>query len=177
MVCFSSPSEQYIWKNPTCLLSRGVDAPPSLPINETVLHGHLLCAGEEFPLTGDRPVSCLLNENSSDESSFCCPSDCDLFGGPSNGYYEGVNTLAKSGHLSPKKVQQTDETIYSTHPVLKNSWKRVSLRSIEPVSYSIVDLSHNLQAGKTDKLHHQSAVLDTIPYSRVFYHAFPGAIL
>jgi DEAD/DEAH box helicase domain-containing protein len=176
MVCFSSPSEQYIWKNPTCLLSRGVDAPPSLPINDTVLHGHLLCAGEEFPLTGDKPVSYLLNENSPDESSFCCPSDCDLFGGPSNGYYESVNALAKSGHLSRKKVQ-TYETIYSTHPVLKNSWKRVSLRSIEPVSYSIVDLSHNLQAGKTDKLHHQAAVLDTIPYSRVFYHAFPGAIL
>lgn len=57
MVCFSSPSEQYIWKNPTCLLSRGVDAHPSLPINDTVLHGHLLCAGEEFPLTGDKPVS------------------------------------------------------------------------------------------------------------------------
>ena len=53
----------------------------------------------------------------------------------------------------------------------------VSLRSIEPVSYSIVDLSHNLQGGKTDKLHDQSAVLDTIPYSRVFYHAFPGAMI
>jgi len=65
----------------------------------------------------------LLNENSPDESSFCCQSDCDLFGGPSNGYYESVNTLAKSGHLSRKKVQ-TYETIYSTHPVLKNSWKR-----------------------------------------------------
>lgn len=51
--------------------------------------------------------------------------------------------------------------------VVKDPWKRVSLRSIEPVSYSIVDLSHNLQGGKTDKIHNQAAVLDTIPYSRV----------
>ena len=42
MVCFSSPSEQYIWKNPKSLMSRGVDAPPTLPINATVMQGHLL---------------------------------------------------------------------------------------------------------------------------------------
>ena len=53
----------------------------------------------------------------------------------------------------------------------------MSLRSIEPVSYAIVDLSHNLQGGETDKIHDPSAVLDRIPYSRVFYHAFPGAII
>ena len=60
---------------------------------------------------------------------------------------------------------------------MKHPWKRVSLRSIEPVSYAIVDLSHNLQGGKTDKVHDPSVVLDRIPYSRVFYHAFPGAII
>lgn len=60
---------------------------------------------------------------------------------------------------------------------MKHPWKRVSLRSIEPVSYAIVDLSHNLQGGKTDKIHDPSVVLDRIPYSRVFYHAFPGAII
>ena len=53
------------------------------------------------------------------------------------------------------------------YQVVKNPWKRVSLRSIEPLSYSIVDLSHNLQGGKTDKIHNQAAVMDTIPYSRV----------
>ncbi len=41
----------------------------------------------------------------------------------------------------------------------------------------IVDLSHTLQGGKTDKLYDQACVLDTIPYSRVFYHAFPGALI
>ena len=60
---------------------------------------------------------------------------------------------------------------------MKNAWKRVSLRSIEPLNYNIIDLSHPLQAGRTDKLMDKAAVLDTIPYSRVFYHAYPGAII
>ena len=45
MIAFSSPSEQYIWKHPQSLLSRGVNAEPSLPINASVSQGHLLCAG------------------------------------------------------------------------------------------------------------------------------------
>ena len=40
-----------------------------------------------------------------------------------------------------------------------------------------MDLSHPLQNNQTDKIHDKAAVLDTIPYSRVFYHAFPGAII
>ena len=34
-----------------------------------------------------------------------------------------------------------------------------------------------MQGGKTDGIHDPRAVLDTIPYSRVFYQAFPGAII
>ncbi|KAL7541610.1 hypothetical protein ACHAXR_013351 [Thalassiosira sp. AJA248-18] len=180
MVCFSSPSEQYIWKNPTSLLSKGVDAPPTLPINGTVMQGHLLCAGEEFPLCGDRPVSCLLNEFGVKKS---CPADAELLG--SILYQDNIQFLLDKGLLSQKTVSVVSGTflgvekvaVYSTHPVVKSPWKRVSLRSIEPLSYSIVDLSHNLQGGKTDKIHNQAAVMDTIPYSRVFYHAFPGAII
>lgn len=56
-------------------------------------------------------------------------------------------------------------------------WTKVSLRSIEPINYSIVDLSHPMQGGRMDGIHDQRAVLDTIPYSRVFYHAFPGAVI
>ena len=51
------------------------------------------------------------------------------------------------------------------------------MRSIEPLSYAIIDTNHPLQGGKTDSLHNAKAVLDTIPYSRVFYHVFPGAII
>ena len=60
---------------------------------------------------------------------------------------------------------------------MQKAWTRVSLRSIEPVNYSIVDASHPLQGGRTDAIMDEKAVLDTIPYSRVFYHAFPGAVI
>ena len=53
----------------------------------------------------------------------------------------------------------------------------MNLRSIEPINYAIVDLSHPMQRGKMDSVYDQSAVLDNIPYSRIFYHAFPGAII
>ena len=53
----------------------------------------------------------------------------------------------------------------------------VSMRSIEPLSYGIVDVRHPLQAGCTDYIRCQEAVMDIIPYSRVFYHAFPGSII
>lgn len=53
----------------------------------------------------------------------------------------------------------------------------MNLRSIEAINYAIVDLSHPLQGGKMDGISDERAVLDNIPYSRVFYHAFPGAII
>jgi DEAD/DEAH box helicase domain-containing protein len=126
MVCFSSPSEQHIWKNPNTLLSRGLDAPPNLPINDSVMQGHLLCAGDEFPLTGGRSVSCLLNEFTIQGR---CPSDCDLFG-PSSVYFENVDFLAKKGLLSQRHVSVFSDQhrsgksdgkgripVYLTHPV------------------------------------------------------------
>ena len=63
------------------------------------------------------------------------------------------------------------------HPLLKKSWSRISIRSIEPVNYLIVDSSHPSQNGRSDGSFEQDAVLDTVPYSRVFYHAHPGAII
>lgn len=126
MICFNSPSEQHIWKNPTTLLSRGLDAPPNLPINASVMQGHLLCAGNEFPLTGAQSVSCLLNEISIQGG---CPVDCDLLG-PSNVYNDNVEYLAKKGLLSQKHIRSVSDhhcigegkevaniPVYSTHPV------------------------------------------------------------
>ncbi len=48
----------------------------------------------------------------------------------------------------------------STHDIFFPSY-RVSLRSIEPVNYCIVDLSHPMQGGRTDKLYNQAAVMDS----------------
>jgi len=188
MIAFSSPAEQYIWKNPKILLTKGSDKAPALPLNGTVIKGHLLCAGQEFPLSGDHPVSCLLNECGKKPDNDC-PSDCNLLSPTPDEYEENVAYLLKKGLLSSKEVTVAPDanssnsnevkriSVFTTHPVVKNPWKRVSLRSMEPVSYAIVDLSHNLQGGKTDKIHHPSVVLDTIPYSRVFYHSFPGAVI
>lgn len=38
-------------------------------------------------------------------------------------------------------------------------------------------MSHPLQGGSTEKLLDQAAVMDAIPYSRVFFHVFPCAIV
>jgi DEAD/DEAH box helicase domain-containing protein len=126
MICFSAPSEQHIWRNPTTLLSRGLDVPPNLPFNDSVIQGHLLCAGNEFPLTGDRSVSSILNEDSKQEH---CPVDCVLLG-PSNIYYDNVEYLARKGLLSQKFLRidshhhgvsksrgSSSISVYSTHPV------------------------------------------------------------
>ena len=100
-----------------------------------------------------------------------------------SGYQEAVGFLAQKGLLSKNQVKAVQSGkvatihVYKTHPIIKNPWKRVSLRSIEPLNYSIVNLSHPIQANRTDKVHDKSAILDVIPYSRVFYHAFPGAVI
>lgn len=177
MITFSAASDQFVWRKPASLLSRGIDAPPT-SISETVMSGHILCAAEEFPLTGSLPLTCLLNESTNDETFV--PDD-ELMG---EGYHDAVNFLSQKRLLSTKKVKAVQSTgkvdtilVHKTHPVVKSPWKRVSLRSIEPVNYSIVDLSHPMQSNQTDRIHDKSAVLDVIPYSRVFYHAFPGAII
>jgi len=176
MVTFSAASDQFIWRKPASLLSRGIDAPPT-SISETVMSGHILCAADEFPLTGSLSLTCLLNESTTDDTFI---SDEALMG---EGYQDAVVFLSQKGLLSKKKVKAlqygTVQTllVHKTHPIVKSPWTRVSLRSIEPLNYSIVDLSHPMQSNRTDKVHDKSAVLDVIPYSRVFYHAFPGAII
>jgi len=142
------------------------------------MSGHILCAADEFPLTGSLPLTCLLNESTNDETFI---SDETLMG---EGYHDAVNFLSQKRLLLRKKVKAVQSTgkvetilVHRTHPIVKSPWKRVSLRSIEPVNYSIVDLSHPMQSNRTDKIHDKSAVLDVIPYSRVFYHAFPGAVI
>lgn len=176
MITFSAASDQFVWRKPASLLSRGIDAPPT-SISETVMSGHILCAADEFPLTGSLPLTCLLNESTNDNTFI---SDETLMG---EGYQNAVDFLSQKGLLSKKKVKAIQsgnvetKIVLKTHPIVKSPWTRVSLRSIEPLNYSIVDLSHPMQANRTDKVHDKSAVLDVIPYSRVFYHAFPGAVI
>ncbi len=85
-VCFNSPSEQYLWRNPKALLGRSdaitttsssftasnvdnnhipmnvssVVQDHNIPLDVTsIVQDHLLCAAAEFPLVGSHPVSYL----------------------------------------------------------------------------------------------------------------------
>eukprot|EP00985_Skeletonema_marinoi_P030862 scaffold34336_cov80-Skeletonema_marinoi.AAC.1 len=125
------------------------------------MSGHILCAAEEFPLTGSLPLTCLLNEITNDETTPEFITDETLMG---EGYLDAVNFLSQKGLLSRKKVKAMQSSgkvetilVYKTHPIVKSPWKRVSLRSIEPVNYSIVDVSHPMQSNRTDKIHDKSA--------------------
>lgn len=120
MVSFSSPSEQYLWKSPSNILKAGVNVKPALPISGSVLQGHLLCAGEEFPLTGDQPVSCVLNEIK--VGGHYCPTDEELFGSGEE-YNSDVAHLVTKSLLRNKTVRTVqsntvEEVICKeTHPV------------------------------------------------------------
>ena len=130
MVCFSSPSEQYIWKNPKGLMSRGLSAPPSLPLNVGIVQGHLLCAGSEFPLTGDLPITTLLGTNDTQNNSgerrikkYSFPPDSDLFGSKEI-YEESARRLLTRGSLVKeftnfmnKEQKSVKLQILKSHPV------------------------------------------------------------
>jgi DEAD/DEAH box helicase domain-containing protein len=185
VVCFNSPPDQHLWRHPKSLLTRGFSAPLSMPIYPGLVQGHLLCAGEEFPLCGELTVTTIQQAapayGEDDKPHQQILADQELFGSL-HVYNESMETLISNGSIIKESVavscsRQDNATIYKTHPSIQKPWLRVSLRSIEPLSYDIVDLSHPGQGGKMDGIHHNEAIMDTIPYSRVFYHAFPGAII
>jgi DEAD/DEAH box helicase domain-containing protein len=182
-VCFNSPIDQHLWRHPSSLLSRGLTAPLSMPIYPGLVQGHLLCAGQEFPLVGQWNVATITSASSSSSSSepVGLLSDESLFGSKQV-YQEALETLLSQGSVTEEAVAVAGNkrrrlTVYKTHPSIQNPWTQVSIRSMEPVNYDIVNIAHPKQGGRMDGIHDEAAVMDTIPYSRVFYHAFPGAII
>ncbi|KAL3943355.1 MAG: hypothetical protein SGBAC_002596 [Bacillariaceae sp.] len=180
-ICFNSPVDQHLWRHPSSLLSRGLTAPLCMPIYPGLVQGHLLCAGQEFPLTGHANVLTIQSTQDPDtlkEKDLL--SDYDLFGSEDI-YEEALETLQVQGAVKKETVgvrsEEGSAVIYKTHPSIKNPWMKVSIRSMESVNYDIVDISHPMQGGRMDQICSEAAVMDTIPYSRVFYHAFPGAII
>jgi DEAD/DEAH box helicase domain-containing protein len=117
MICFASPAEQHFWRFPKSLLSRGLDAPPSIPINTGILQGHLLCAGTEYPLVGDQSVVALLSSASEDPLRSKM-TDRKLF---SENIYDEVHEKLKQDRLLCENAVtlRTSSAIhaYSTHPV------------------------------------------------------------
>jgi DEAD/DEAH box helicase domain-containing protein len=168
-----------MWRQPKSLLGKDRSTSNMIPLCADVIQGHLLCASEEFPLCGRYPVTVLAGEMRLDERNVA--SDFNLFGAST--YEEAISALMSTqAILSEEKASPLADlvrsmVVYKPRPSLRRAWSRVTIRSIEPIQYSIVDLSHAVQRGRTDEIHSPAAVLDTIPYSRVFYYTHPGAII
>ena len=147
------------------MLGRGLSAPPAVPLNAGIVTGHLLCASEEFPLVGSYAVTSALNAgNSTIYNGKSDLSDHDLFGSEET-YNEAFENLLDRKQIRLEKINDTTSIdAYSIHPSFSKPWSHVSLRSIEPINYSIVDLNHPQQVN-TDIIC-EEAVLDHIPYSR-----------
>lgn len=179
VICFNSPSEQHMWKFPKTVLAKEFSPSNSIPLREDLVQGHLLCASEESPLTGNIPTLTIYGDERGEQASNLW-NDRELFGSL---LYDGALDSLSACHSFvvdsiPNPLNPSDSLkIYKSRPSFRKSWSRVSIRSIEPINYSIVDLAHPSQQGKLDAIHDEDAVLDTIPYSRVFYHAHPGSIL
>jgi DEAD/DEAH box helicase domain-containing protein len=180
MICFNSPAEQHIWRHPTRLLTQSLTTVPSMPFNFGIVQGHMLCASEEFPLMGSLPWTTLQQTvDIKSASSMMC--DYELFGSTLM-YEEALQMLVSAGSVVKETVavasnESRTATVYKAHASARKPWTSVSLRSCEPVNYSVVDISHPGQGGRTDGIYDERAVMDHLPYSRVFYHAFPGAII
>ena len=176
VVCFNSPSEQHLWRYPTALLSKGLAPSDTIPLNKGTVQSHLLCASHEFPLTGSLPAESIVVERQDLTDSV---PDWNLFGGKKL-YEASLEELIKSKACDTEVISlpfDSSVTLYKARPSPTKAWSLVSIRSIEPVNYSIVDLSHPEQGGRMDGIYSEEAVLDTLPYSRIFYHAHPGAII
>lgn len=155
-ICFNSPVDQHLWRHPSSLLTRGLTAPLSMPIYPGLVQGHLLCAGQEFPLAGHNNVLTIQSTEDLDKSrekDLLC--DYDLFGSEEV-YREALETLQVQGAVQKETIGvRSDEgsaVVFKTHPSFKNPWMKVAIRSMESVNYDIVDISHPMQ-GKEKVLH------------------------
>lgn len=120
MVCFNSPAEQHLWRHPKNFLSRGLALPISMPINVGLVRGHLLCAGAEYPLTGQFPVTKLFETNE-ESHSIIVPNDFELFGSRDN-FESALNRLKLEGLMKEKEHQVASKgkssiATFKTHPV------------------------------------------------------------
>ena len=159
-VCFNSPVDQHLWRHPASLLSRGLSAPLSMPIYPGLVQGHLICAGNEFPLTGRFNVSAIQSVEVKSVGGLL--SDEELFGSKEV-YLEALENLTSKDSLYKENKIAVfggeSISVFKTHPSIKNPWTTVSIRSIETVSYDIVDMSHPMQGNRMGGCHHEAAIM------------------
>jgi DEAD/DEAH box helicase domain-containing protein len=166
-----------MWRRPQSLLSKGPSSSSSISFHDDLVQGHLLCASEEFPLNRISPLATIVGVRT--YTSYQNISDRQLFG---DFFEDNLASLLSTNSVCEEKDQCSHDPmrthiLFKARPSFRKAWSRLSIRSIEPINYSIVDLSHPMQGGRNDGICDGAAVLDTLPYSRVFFHAHPGAII
>jgi DEAD/DEAH box helicase domain-containing protein len=158
-ICFNSPVDQHLWHHPKSLLQRGLLALLSMPIYPGLVQGHLLCAGQEFPLAGSLNATAIQSVEVSPARDLL--SDESLFGSREV-YTEALENLVSQGKVCGGQLPAfggKNVTVYQTRVSIKHPWNQVSIRSMELVSYNIVDLSHPMQANRMDGSHHEAVIL------------------
>ena len=113
IVCWNSPSEQYLWMNPKAALGRGVNAPPCIPADVSLVKGHLLCAAAEFPLVGACSVASYFPNGQVSLENENLVSDHDFFGAAAI-YEDALMVLNGKGLLCKDR---TNLTSFTVHPV------------------------------------------------------------
>ena len=131
--------------------------------------GHLLCAGSELPLKDCTSHGCSCGDDKW--------TDTSLFGAKTqagSGLKANVLPLVQNNTMRDRGVVQfsseCSKRVYETHSKLKQPFKNVSLRTIDPVSFKLVD--DGVDPGPTK----EDNIMDTIPYSRAFFEVYPGAV-
>eukprot|EP00752_Nemacystus_decipiens_P007203 g6448.t1 len=147
MVLFQDPISQFFVRNPAELLHKEPEAAVLDSNNDLVLRAHLLCAAAECPL-GIPTMGGV--------------TDAALFGGEER-LAEVIDTM--TGGDFPRLVRVTGNLGWKANPGLNPPpCRRVGLRMIDPVSFSVVD---DLKGGEA---------FDSVEYSRAFFALFQGAI-
>ncbi|CAM9206801.1 unnamed protein product, partial [Laminaria digitata] len=147
MVIFQDPISQFFVRNPRELFHKEPEAAVLDSTNELVLRAHVLCAAAECPLG---------------VPSLGDVTDAALFGGGER-LQEVIHML--TGGDFPRLVRATGNLGWKANPGLDPPpCRRVGLRMIDPVSFSVVD---DLKGGEP---------YDTVEYSRAFFSLFEGAI-
>jgi DEAD/DEAH box helicase domain-containing protein len=121
MVCFNSPAEQQIWRRPRSLVGQGRTALVSMPINMGLIQGHLLCAGDEYPLAAAGSVATLFSNERVNQDHCPVLSDCDLFGS-TDVFRAAIDGLISSGMMNETALpvaglENKKVNVFKTHPV------------------------------------------------------------
>ena len=197
MVCYDSPLDQYLAREPDCLFD---SAPESVTVsidNMYILRAHLPCAARERMLVLSRAAF----ESSSSSSQIpLVPSSLPTTTHCAGGFFpeghverpnqasvadlsddraifgptlvDAVKYLLSCGRLLIDEGISHHDSHYiylKCPPALPHPQRHVSLRLIDPLSFTLIDVT----SGPTAR---GGLKLDSIPYSRAFFELYEGAI-